>query len=241
MHVFTGQGSSFSRYVCRHEPSLILEIDGIKYYASDAKGVEKFTGDMVVNFTTRSNLPGGNIPKNILKHIEIPFEEIMIPWPDFGLPKVKITLWKALHSYFKQKKLKTVCFHCEGGHGRTGTALSAFMVANIGYSALEAVYHIRDRHCEEAVETSEQCKYLQLVDFHYNNREPNKDEEPEPATMSIASKYDKYHSVKSLNKKDEYDYDWESEYEWECAEEKEEENEFDLEYEDKDKLKSGME
>ena len=69
------------------------------------------------------------------KHIVRPFDkEIIVPWPDFGLPSVEPTFWGALHAYARTYKADldkdvSVCFHCAAGHGRTGTALCSMLVA----------------------------------------------------------------------------------------------------------------
>jgi len=158
---------------CNHTPKLMLDIDDIQYFSSDAHGINYFNGDLVINLTGISNLPSAlNIPE-LAEHIDIGFDEVMVPWPDFGLPRVHISFWEALHTYVQSKEYKSVCIHCHGGHGRTGTALCAVLIAICGYSAEESVWRVRTNHCEKAVETTSQCRYLQLIDLHYNSRAPN--------------------------------------------------------------------
>lgn len=167
--------SSYRGSSCKHDPAIIFSYEGIEYFAADQKGVEKFGGDIVINFTKTRNTPGGNSFAALRKYFEMPFDELQVPWPDFGTPKVKIEFWGALHKYIKKRKWKRICFHCQGGHGRTGTALAAMLIANAGYSPLEAVEWVRETHCDESVESPSQCEYLLEVDRHYNGRDSAED------------------------------------------------------------------
>lgn len=167
-----------------------MTIDGVDYYSADEDGVMYFQGDVVFNLTRTPNLPSAAIYPELFKHFDMPFKEVMVPWPDFSLPRVKLSFWKALHTVVKRKKWKTVCIHCGHGHGRTGTAMSALLVANLRYTPLEAVNFVRHNHCEEAVETAEQCNYLMEIDTHYNKREPLEENYPCPSMMFNWEDYD---------------------------------------------------
>jgi len=156
--------------ICEHLPEEIFVIDGVKYFGASKEGVPAFVGDLVVNFSGSPNKPTNQFGELSI-HFDIAFtEELMVPWPDFGLPRVKLTMWKALHEFIKGRGWTHVCFHCEAGHGRTGTALASMMIANLGYTALDALEFVRETHCHEAVETDDQCDYLERVDEHYNCR-----------------------------------------------------------------------
>jgi len=161
-----------------------MKIDEVCYHGVGKKGAMTFMGDLMVNFTKESDIPSAcNIPE-LAQHIDLGFkEEIMVPWPDFGIPLVRPTFWEALHNFIKKKGWGAVCFHCEAGHGRTGTALSAMLVAIQGYTPTEAVWHVRTHYCEEAVETHEQCDYLRALDKYYNDREEDENEELTPSIV----------------------------------------------------------
>jgi len=107
----------------------------------------------------------------------------MVPWPDFGVPHMDPGFWQALHQYVFSKNFRSVCFHCEAGHGRTGTALSAMLIAMSGFSACDAVGHVRSIYCDEAVETWEQSIYLQELDEYYNGREIKEEDCPVPSSV----------------------------------------------------------
>ncbi|MHA2280155.1 MAG: protein-tyrosine phosphatase family protein [Promethearchaeota archaeon] len=167
---------------CFHTPKHIFTMGGIDYYAADREGVTRFDGDMIINLTSTPNFPV-IIPEELREHYDIPSEEIMVPWPDLESPRVKMSFWETIHRVIEHRGCKTVCVHCAYGHGRTGTALSCILVAMCGHSAVDAVDTIREYHCEEAVETSEQCFYVMEVDRHYNNRELTEENFPLPSMM----------------------------------------------------------
>lgn len=183
--------------VCLHYPQKVMEIGGIEYYAASESGIPEFNGDLVVNFSGRPNIPNLN-PKfsTLLEHFNIPFQEIMIPWPDFETPMTKASIWRALHEMVKSNGFKRVCLHCQGGHGRTGTALASLIIATVGKNANEAVDYIREIYCRKAVETYDQCIYLQEMDLFYNNREMNEELCPIPSTvLEMIEKVDDKESV----------------------------------------------
>lgn len=167
---------------CSHYPTLIGTIEGVNYYCSDLGGVGSFSGNAIVNLTGVGNVPNpANVPPELAKHIENDIYELVIPWADFGLPKVKSSFWQALHSYIVSMGWTEVCIHCEGGHGRTGTAMASIMITVLGWSVGEAVEYLRDNYCKDAVETSNQCEYLCILDIEYNQRQLKEDEVPIPS------------------------------------------------------------
>ena len=185
---------------CRHTPKQVKRIDGIAYSGASQSGAWEFTGDLMINFTRDSYIPSVMKIPELAKYVSINFEEIMVPWLDFGRPNVENEFWKALHEYVFQKEYKQVCFHCEGGHGRTGTALCAMLIANCGVSALDAVGHVRSIYCDEAVETWEQSTYLQELDKYYNGREIIEEDCPIPAMVIAAQKREEEEKRKGVEK-----------------------------------------
>lgn len=167
---------------CYHEPTLALRFDGVSYFASDALGVREFSGDLVLNLSGKSNLTGmSQMPEELRNHLDMPYTEIMIPFPDGGIPLVKSSFWKTVHAWIKSKGYKTVCVHCEAGHGRTGTFLSALAVANLRWTVEKSVKHLRYQICRHLVETSNQCEYLVELDQELNNRKEGAQEIPDPS------------------------------------------------------------
>jgi hypothetical protein len=89
---------------------------------------------------------------------------VSLPWPDFGIPTVKLEFWGEL---IKCLPVGNVAVCCEGGHGRTGTALAALLIASNQKTAKEAVLFLRRRYCKEAVETESQLEYLVQLEQIY--------------------------------------------------------------------------
>lgn len=168
---------------CAHPPTLVVQIGNISYYGAGRSEAMDFDGDFVINLSGVSNIMRTEGMKDLTDLIQYPFEEIMVPWPDFKLPKVEPEFWEAAHQFSKDKGWTDVCVHCMGGHGRTGTALASLIIVNAGKSALEAVDIVRQNYCDMAIETLEQCMYLQQLDNLFNNGSLKEKDCPEPSMM----------------------------------------------------------
>jgi hypothetical protein len=149
-----------SKLLCYHDPKFITTVDFVSYFCADKDGVVHFNGDAVINFTGHANVPQLSHIPSLASHVDVPYEELVITWPDFGLPKVKPTFWKALHEYIKSRSWDKVCLHCEGGHGRTGTAMASILMATQMWPMDKAVAFVRNKYCIKAVETHSQIDYL---------------------------------------------------------------------------------
>jgi hypothetical protein len=95
---------------------------------------------------------------------------ILVAWPDGGAPELLPAFWQALLARLDGPL--AVC--CIGGHGRTGTALACLLMADLARGTdaplaplSEIVRMVRKVHCESAIETDDQCIYLEEVaDFY---------------------------------------------------------------------------
>lgn len=165
-------------------------MDGVKYFAADAHGVREFKGDLVLNLSGTPNLVSTDLmPSELAQHVVVPFKEIMVPWPDGGIPLVKASFWQALHTYIKDNGYRTVCLHCEAGHGRTGTALSSLAITNMAWSVERSIKHIRGKICRHMVETSDQCEYLMGLDYEMNGRISKEEDLPDPSLNLMLEEY----------------------------------------------------
>ena len=91
---------------------------------------------------------------------------ITLSWPDMTAPtQVGIKFWERLIMVLPMDT--AVC--CMGGHGRTGTALAAMLVAD-GMGAVEAMAKVRGEHCTRAIETLEQENYIKGLEMERNTR-----------------------------------------------------------------------
>src|SRR5206468_9941090 len=90
-----------------------------------------------------------------LKNSLLP-DVVRLDWPDMSAPvHVGIKWWMRLLELLPAH----TCVCCMGGHGRTGTALAALLVAS-GMGAEEAIRTVREEHCRRAIETVGQEAYI---------------------------------------------------------------------------------
>lgn len=87
-----------------------------------------------------------------LENVYFPIQDMSVP-KDLDRFKAMITwLCTQLHAG------KRIHIGCIGGHGRTGTLLTALVAQATGEKA--AIQWVRRNHCKKAVESSEQVKWL---------------------------------------------------------------------------------
>jgi len=90
---------------------------------------------------------------------------LAIDWPDFGVPFIPAVWWKGLVRFLETYDGDVVLF-CQGGHGRTGTALT--ILACLSQEELQTgiecpLFWLRDNYCEHAVETYDQVDYIERI------------------------------------------------------------------------------
>jgi hypothetical protein len=99
------------------------------------------------------------------KVVKDPQPHIKIDWPDYKALGANTDFWEYLAQMLPEGN---ILINCQGGKGRTGTALTAlFMAANRlaekYVSAGEAVALVRKNHHPGAVESAEQANYLHAL------------------------------------------------------------------------------
>ncbi len=82
-----------------------------------------------------------------------------IDWPDGNVPKFPIN-WNAIVELIASQEGRVVIY-CQGGHGRTGTALS--IIAGLTITEGDPVKFVRDHYVQSAVETKEQIAYIEKI------------------------------------------------------------------------------
>lgn len=97
--------------------------------------------------------------------------DICITWPDFGTPNLYPQFWAEFHKLAKASGRQNVLFFCEGGHGRTGTALASILTVVCGKTWKDARDYVRKQYCSEAVEGNKQEEYLKYLE---KNRDASK-------------------------------------------------------------------
>jgi len=89
-----------------------------------------------------------------------PARILQIDWDDRQAPPLLPEFWPALAKAISGDVLCA----CVGGHGRSGTSLTALMMClNPEYSAKDAIVHLRAIHCPRAIESAVQHDYLDKV------------------------------------------------------------------------------
>jgi protein-tyrosine phosphatase len=165
------KGSNTQYALCRHEPTHVFGLDGIKYHACSKSKLPWYWNGVTLNLLGNNNL------LDTVKYINTspewkalekfseqdpPLENcVVVDWPDGSTPPVEPGFWKAFHEMCVEKETDPLIY-CIGGHGRTGTALASIMLMcaeNTPHP--EAVISIiKHTYCDEAIETFKQIKYL---------------------------------------------------------------------------------
>lgn len=103
-------------------------------------------------------------PVDELNAVAVPIKEkssapyVNFDWKDMSVPPVGFEFWMKLAEALPEGK---VIIFCQGGHGRTGTALAALLTVTTTLSSKTIIDEIvRKAHCSKALETQAQCDYI---------------------------------------------------------------------------------
>ncbi len=88
---------------------------------------------------------------------------MVIDWPDFGAPPVGSEWWNLLYQGLSKRVDGDVAIFCQGGHGRTGTALTILSWLNGDNGTEDPVAWVRAKYCDHAVESGSQLEYLKKL------------------------------------------------------------------------------
>lgn len=118
-------------------------------------------GNVVSDYDMKLVLKGDPIvARALMKHNLLPAKSkcriVHIDWIDRAAPDLHPRFWIDLATMLKGRVL--TC--CQGGHGRSGTALVSLMMTATDYSPLDAITHLRAIHCPRAIESIVQHEYL---------------------------------------------------------------------------------
>jgi hypothetical protein len=112
----------------------------------------------------RRPLPAGPLPEFGVYLLGRPpgpvaWESAWLPWPDFRLPRDPAAARTVLAEAWRRAAEQRVEVACEGGRGRTGTALACLAVLD-GVPSAEAVAWVRAHYDPRAVETPWQSRFV---------------------------------------------------------------------------------
>ena len=168
---------------CNHAPVLVCEVGGINLYAATKSSITRENAkniQLIVNCSGISVSLGGknDVEKLIIGSdkfdtlkgyiLSLPVaEELRLDWTDGGIWPSGIAFWRELFDICKANNFTNIVFTCVGGHGRTGTALISFAIANSAYHVGMSVMYTKElnkRYCSQAVETMMQDEYLDVLE-----------------------------------------------------------------------------
>jgi protein-tyrosine phosphatase len=113
-------------------------------------------------------MPDGPLPElavYLLGHAPAPvaWEHRWLRWPDFRCPSSTDEAIEVLREAYERAAVERVEIACQGGVGRTGTALAAMAVL-AGVPGAEAVAWVRRRYDPRAAETPWQRRWVRKVE-----------------------------------------------------------------------------
>lgn len=159
-----GYSGGYTGNQCFHRPQHIIAGEGWGVWAGKKEDVRGSLHDfdIVMNLTYTSVKDAHVIPIPELAKWSshgANFVEIQMDWADYGTINLPIGFWQDLVNYIRDNKKKLLIF-CQGGHGRTGTALASLFVVALGYKPIDAIAWVRKNYCYEAIETKGQENYV---------------------------------------------------------------------------------
>ncbi|ASU85051.1 protein phosphatase [Nocardiopsis gilva YIM 90087] len=135
------------------------------HWEPTAAGVLRLpSGRLIRGRGLRRPLPTGPTPTfalYLLGHEPPPvaWESQWLKWPDFWLPSDCAVTADALREAWARAATERVEIACNGGYGRTGTALACLAVLD-GVQNQEAVAYIREHYSPRAVEMPWQRRFV---------------------------------------------------------------------------------
>lgn len=98
-------------------------------------------------------------------HAKVGIDWLSWPIKDYGTPVYNITEWRMLAEILSEaiSDGKKVIVACQGGHGRTGMAVSILAYMMGKWEGENPVHELRKAYCDFAVETKAQEKYVYEV------------------------------------------------------------------------------
>lgn len=161
--VYNGGYQASLKPICKHPPRLVIDQPGMQVSFGKKWDCE----DHLSDFTVAVNLTGSSAKR---KH-DIPIPslakwatyskciEVVLDWPDFGVLPFPLEFWEDLTQAIRDNGGKGLVF-CQGGHGRTGTAMACLLISELDYTAAQAKAWVWENYCEEAIEGTAQEKYI---------------------------------------------------------------------------------
>ena len=162
-----------------NNPILSLENGGTLFVGGWSKDPEVMPGmaiiDLTGNHTFAADVKGTGVFAEFADLFIPPTDILYFPLKDYAVPKYTLSEWTRLAATIIDvlKFGKDVLMCCEGGHGRTGMAISIMgsLMADWGYFTSpdeveewkSPVKHVREIYCTNAVDTEAQENYVYRI------------------------------------------------------------------------------
>jgi len=154
---------------CAHKgDKLVFEAEGKQLYGASGRELDDhaMVWDLIIDLASNIREPRPFVESNSASRFKVlnqhtfamearTSELLSLDWNDAQGAPATLTFWKTL---WKMLPATTVVA-CFGGHGRTGTCLTALLIAS-GVDYYSALNTVRTEHCHRAVETLTQERYL---------------------------------------------------------------------------------
>jgi len=143
----------------------IFNLNKSKIYGGGVNiGIDPWPGSLVLDLADNFGQPKfiNFEPPSALKWAAtIDYQVLQINWPDYGVPNLPKAFWQELVAWLEFSR-KDVIVCCDGGTGRTGTALS--IMAGIGrLTKTDPVKFVRKIYRHNAVEANCQLRYVEKM------------------------------------------------------------------------------
>ena len=167
---WSGGSGGYTRH--QHDGKVVFTVGRVSIGGGSDSGVHADEADVLVDLTAgkwvhkieSSAVWGGDFGA-LNDYTEKECEYIGMDWPDGSAPPMPVGFFEAIVAACAAKAERedrdiNLVFACMGGHGRTGSALAAVLIACKGYTAAKAIEHVRKHHCHKACETATQMAWL---------------------------------------------------------------------------------
>jgi len=135
-------------------------------YAGLASKAHEKLYDLIIDLAgnAKPTISGFNLSPSLQKLLD-KSQVLTINWPDMGIPAIGEEMWRNLAStLIAEKGIETIYVGCQGGVGRTGTALAILAhFMGILRDTEDPVSFVRKFYFDDAIETDDQFSYIERM------------------------------------------------------------------------------
>ena len=148
--------------------SLVVKVGNINLLPSSREEASEYPGDLlislgvqitisdVIGFTGIQEFPADLMPATP--------DHMTIAWPDMSVPlRLNAAWWDKFITWLTSLPEQDVVIHCQGGHGRTGTALAIILGLTDEVERSLAGNWVQKNYCSHAIESNSQIDYIEDI------------------------------------------------------------------------------